>query len=113
MKQTKPHRATPLLIASGFGHVDVVRELLEAGASVHQTDEDGDAALHGACAMGVLETCVLLLDKGADVNLASNEGTCPLLIAVNLTPKSQSSYTRIIRRANQPTLSLSTINSKP
>lgn len=43
---------TPLLLASYFGHKDVVEELLKAGADVNLSNNIGDTSLHKAAFTG-------------------------------------------------------------
>jgi ankyrin repeat protein len=56
------------MIAAWYGHVEVVRVLLEGGADVLRGDTDNGTALHYAAREGRLEVCRLLLDGGARVN---------------------------------------------
>jgi ankyrin repeat protein len=56
----------PLLVrAARYGHVNVVRVLLEACAHVDGSDTLGYTALHYAALGGRLDVCRLLLDWGA------------------------------------------------
>ena len=48
------------------GRVEVVRDLLDRGASVSASDEDGNTPLHFAVATGNVELVRLLLAAGAD-----------------------------------------------
>jgi len=70
--------------ANRKGGAAVVRELLAKGADVHTGDSVGFTALHGAAAVGDVETMTLLIEKGADVNAPSmaNLGFTPLINAV-------------------------------
>ncbi|KAG7310362.1 hypothetical protein JYU34_003135 [Plutella xylostella] len=68
---------TPLHLATYFGHADVVRALLEAGADVDEVNETGDTALHKACFIGNEELVILLLNHKADVNIMNGEGRTP------------------------------------
>ncbi|XP_061709310.1 oxysterol-binding protein-related protein 1-like [Cydia pomonella] len=65
---------TPLILASYFGHVDVVEALLEDGADVDDVNEAGDTALHKASFIGNEELVILLLKHKADVNVMNGEG---------------------------------------
>jgi ankyrin repeat protein len=65
-----PTSFSPLLFAVRAGAIDAVRALLEAGANVNDLLSDGESALIVAVANGHWELAGLLLDKGADPNLA-------------------------------------------
>jgi len=43
-----PGGGTPLLVAATFGQVEAVKFLIEKGANVNGTSNDGATALHGA-----------------------------------------------------------------
>ncbi len=61
--------------------LDMVRLLLDKGASPNARDGDGRTALAVAADQGDLEVVKLLLDRGAEVNARDYEGTTPLMIA--------------------------------
>ncbi|XP_028175546.1 oxysterol-binding protein-related protein 1-like [Ostrinia furnacalis] len=65
---------SPLHLASYFGHVEVVRALLEAGANVDAINDTGDTPLHKACFTGNEELVILLLKYKADVHIMNGEG---------------------------------------
>ena len=60
---------------------DTCIELLDAGANVNASDEDGCTPLIWAVLAGSEESVKLLIGRGADVNCKNNEGETPLHIA--------------------------------
>ncbi len=77
-----------LHLASYFGHLEIVRALIDAGADLSLTSKSkmsfGNTALHSAIATGKREVVELLLDKGADVNAIQDPGKItPLHIAAS------------------------------
>lgn len=79
----------PYKDARKLRHIIVVDDYLRlsAGLKVYSPDMDlnggdGDGALLYAAAAGAIRCAALLLDRGADVNLANREGLTPLMAAV-------------------------------
>ena len=66
---------TPLLFAVRGGHVDTVRTLLDRGANVDDTAPNGASALVVAAVNAHWELGALLLDAGADPDLAGQGWT--------------------------------------
>jgi len=64
----------PLLAAVSHNHVECVRVLLENGADVNQTDDEGHSALSIAARHGFLQLAEVLLSSGADLTLRSYRG---------------------------------------
>lgn len=56
----------------------VIRRLLEAGANIDSTTDEGETALHRAAAEGAPDLIDLMLDKGASINAISNSGQTPV-----------------------------------
>ncbi|KAG7381507.1 Mitogen-activated protein kinase kinase kinase mlk-1 [Phytophthora pseudosyringae] len=74
---------TPLILASWYGHMNVVRFLLEHGAQVDVQDAGGSTALRFAAAEGRLKIAKLLVQHGsACVNEPEIHGRSPLWFAV-------------------------------
>ena len=69
---------SPLMWAVACGYVEIVRLLLQAGASV--ATQGKRHALHEACKRGFHELAQLLIDAGAPVN---NPQHCKLLLCIN------------------------------
>ena len=67
-------RWSPLMIASGFGHVDLVKRLLAAGADVNTIDSLGYHALTWAAQEGKTETVTILLEAGANKHVINCHG---------------------------------------
>lgn len=77
---------TPLGVASERGHLEVMRALIDAGASVNNPTNEGVTPIHIACQFGPAAGVELLCRRGANVNtpcpLFANAG--PLLFATQL-----------------------------
>lgn len=75
-------RKSPLHeIARHPGMVDMVALLIDKGASVDETDIQGESAIHYAVRSGEVACVQLLLERGADINAASEGGETPLTVA--------------------------------
>ncbi|KAL5509633.1 hypothetical protein EMCRGX_G005033 [Ephydatia muelleri] len=62
---------SPLYTASGKGHLDVVKTLLEAGANINQVNKNGCSPLYTASRHGHLDVVKTLLEAGANINQAT------------------------------------------
>jgi len=72
---------TPLWLAASYGHVEIVRLLTAAGATVAATANDGSTPLLAAIgrnASAALAVATHLLDLGADVNALDENGNTAL-----------------------------------
>lgn len=88
-------RETALHKAAFWGRYDLVKLLLERGASVSAMDNLGRTALHRAAARGQLEIVSLLIDSGSDVTAKSQIGWNALLMA------SANGHLAVVRRLLQ------------
>lgn len=68
---TVPSSRTPLLVAIFAGHLDVVKELIKAGADVNKGNSRKETPLMFASKNGQLKIVKTLLSAGADVNAKS------------------------------------------
>ncbi|KAM9295960.1 ankyrin repeat and SOCS box protein 16 [Gastrophryne carolinensis] len=73
----KKSHTTPLRITAARGYAECVRHLISHGANPNCT-VGGKAALHDACEYQRPECTQLLLSRGADANLQSDDGQVPL-----------------------------------
>ena len=67
-----PEGFTPLALAAHFGHLEVMRLLIDRGADVNRmaTHRIGVTPLHAALFGRQVEAALLLIERGADVTLA-------------------------------------------
>lgn len=68
----------PLHNACSFGHADVVRLLLEAGANPNIKDNWNYTPLHEAASKGKIDVCIALLQHGASTSIRNSENKTPL-----------------------------------
>ena len=74
---------TPLSIAAENGHLGVVRQLLQAGASPSSRDIENKTPLWWAASRNRADVVRFLLNQGVDPNVADKHGgRTPLLVAV-------------------------------
>ncbi len=92
---------TGLIRAAERGHHEIVARLLETNVDVDHVNNLGWTALHEAILLGdgserYVETVRLLLDGGADPNLATGDGQDPLVLAEN---RDQDEVAELLRAA--------------
>ena len=83
---TSRYDGTALIAAAHLGHVEIVRELIRAGAPLDHVNNLGWTALIESIVLGDggprhTATLAALVDAGANVNLADRGGTTPLALA--------------------------------
>jgi ankyrin repeat protein len=86
-------RQTPLLWASIDGNTEALRPLLDHGANITASDDEGCTALHFAADSGNHEAVQLLVDKGADTFAIDHSAYTPLDLAASTTVR------KILRKA--------------
>lgn len=83
---TSRYQGTALIAAAHLGHVEIVEALIRAGAPLDQVNNLSWTALIESIVLGDggdrhSETLRLLVEAGADVNLADGSGRTPLTLA--------------------------------
>ena len=73
--------ATPLHLASRYGHIEVARILLEFGADLTAQNRDWETPLHVALRDGQVEVACMLLEFGADPTAQNENGDTLLHVA--------------------------------
>jgi ankyrin repeat protein len=98
---------TALLEASYFGRDAIVKLLIQEGADIHATDNNGQNALHLSCCARRVQLIGFLVNEGIDIFATDNSGSTALHLAVNsgdlqvvqdLVDKVQSIYPQDIER---------------
>jgi hypothetical protein len=72
--------ATPLHLASRYGHKNVAHMLIERGADLLTQDKSGNTPLHLALQMGHVEVAHMLIERGADVQPRTSTGILYFII---------------------------------
>lgn len=75
------YNRTPLMLASIFGHADVISFLVENSACVNQVDSNNRTALHHAVTNGHDDCVKILIACKAKINAKNNRGLTPLHMA--------------------------------
>jgi ankyrin repeat protein len=104
-----------LLISAANGHIKIIKILLEHGADINYSQEDGANALFFAVQNGHVDLVSWLLDNGVSIEIAnSKNGRSPLDIAAShstrnmvelLLKRGANIHTRFIGTADTPLLS--------
>ena len=98
---------TPLLFAVREGNVEAVERLLKAGASIDQESEgDHTSPLLMATINGRFDLALMLLERGADPNCASDAGATPLYATINVQWAAKSLYPQPTAQTQQQTTHL-------
>jgi len=95
---------TPLLFAAREGHIASVETLLKNGATVNQVSEgDHTSPLLIATINGQFDLAMLLLEKGGDPNIASENNATALYAALNCEWAPKALYPQPKAQLNQKT----------
>ncbi|XP_013111702.1 protein fem-1 homolog B isoform X2 [Stomoxys calcitrans] len=73
--------ATALWVASGLGHLQVVKLLVQHGANVNHNTKAQSSPLRAACYAGRLDIVKYLIEHGADVNIGNKYNNTCIMIA--------------------------------
>lgn len=65
------------------GFENIVQTLIEHGANINATNNDGESALLLAAAKGSENMVKLLIENGADVNIINKKNESVLIVAIN------------------------------
>jgi uncharacterized protein len=94
----------PIHLAARQGHIATVAALLDGGVNVNQlTSGDKSSPLLIATINGQFDLAKMLLDRGADPNLAAENGAAPLYAALNCEWAPKSLYPQPRAYLNQKT----------
>ena len=88
------HGWFPLLLASIFGQLDLVKKLCNAGANVNKQNKNGDTSLMIACIQANVNIVEYLLDNGANKELKNNSGENALDITIDVLNKNNNRETK-------------------
>jgi Ankyrin repeats (3 copies)/Ankyrin repeats (many copies) len=80
--ETRRETIVEFIDAAGDGRQKVVELYLAAGVNINARDEYEQTALFVAVAEEKYSLATMLLEKGADPNLANDDGRTPLLVAI-------------------------------
>lgn len=69
--------STPLVSAATFGHTEIAKMLIDAGADLTIANNDGTTPLHSAAFFCRVEIVQMLIDAGADKTLKNSFGATP------------------------------------
>ncbi|KAL7557278.1 hypothetical protein ACA910_016242 [Epithemia clementina (nom. ined.)] len=79
----KCRNTTPLFFAATQRNLPMVSFLLELGADIERTTDEGESALFTACRGGAFPVVRCLLEHHANVNTVTRDGTTPLMAAIH------------------------------
>ena len=75
LTMTDRNGATTLHLAASYGHIDILRTIIDAlGQDLNAQDGYGRTALHKAAEGGIVNSVILLLQRGADPTIQDTDG---------------------------------------
>ncbi|MBN2302631.1 MAG: ankyrin repeat domain-containing protein [Lentisphaerae bacterium] len=89
---------TPLHVAAGVNHTQIVELLLSAGADINAKTDKGYTPLHWAAFMNSSEAAAVLIRRGANTAARTNDGQTALQVAVQ--EKSSKVAQLLVRRTD-------------
>ncbi len=90
---------TPLTYACLVGKTFMVKEAINNGSDVNETDDEGRTPLHAASKEGYLEIVEILLEQGADKARLNKEGFLPADLAAK---NGHESIVALLKDADHP-----------
>ena len=93
---------TPLMLAAGAGHLEVLESLLAAGCDIKLKAQDGGTALHRAAGQGYIKIVERLLEAGCDPNQVDLKGKTPLQLAQEKRKGDWELVTSCLKQAQSP-----------
>ena len=83
LNEKKDNGATPLIVASREGEIDIVRDLLACDINLDLKNNDGNNALWFACFNNNLTIMSLLINAGIELNNQNDNGVTVLMYAAS------------------------------
>jgi ankyrin repeat protein len=93
-----PLEFEPIFNKALTGGYKEVGEIIDAGAPINATDENGNTALHAACPGGSLKTVKAVLRRGCETNAQNRHGNTPLHYAYAFGHQDVAEY--LVRKGN-------------
>ena len=87
---------TAFMEAASSGNPAIMKQLVERGAKINETDKQGYAPLHYACTWGHVEAVKLLIELGANPDIRNVLGVTPMMVA---TQNGHSEVVQILKDA--------------
>jgi len=98
MSERMPLEFEPIFNKALTGGYKEVGEIIDAGAPIDATDENGNTALHAACQGGSLKTVKACLRRAYETNVQNRHGNTPLHYAYAFGHQDVAEY--LVRKGN-------------